>query len=126
MKTTLLYTVLMLASLGLFGQSEYWDDFTFTREDSLQGSRAPEHTGYDVLHYDLLWRIEPEARFLKGKVIMTFNLKQDLKKLQLDLFPHYAIDSILWNGIACEFHRDHGALFVHRPNWSAVRFRKNT
>ncbi len=58
----------------------------FTRRDSLQGGMRFERSCYDVQRYDLNIKINPEEKSIVGYNEVTFDVLQNTKKIQLDLF----------------------------------------
>jgi aminopeptidase N len=86
----------------------------YTRKDSLRGSLRPERA-YDVVHYNLELKLEPQKKFISGSNTIYFKPTQPIKKLQVDLFAQYAISSIRWNGTDLPFTREFDAIFVTFP-----------
>jgi aminopeptidase N len=84
----------------------------FTRRDSLQGGMRFERSCYDVQHYDLNIKINPEEKSIVGYNEVTFDVLQDTKKIQLDLFENMNIDSIVFNKKKLTYKRDNDAVFI--------------
>lgn len=85
----------------------------FTRRDSLQGGMRFERSCFDVQHYDLNIKINPEERNIVGYNEVTFDVLQDTKKIQLDLFENMTIDSIVFNKKKLTYKRDNDAVFIN-------------
>jgi aminopeptidase N len=85
----------------------------FTRRDSLQGGMRFERSCYDVQHYDLNIKINPEEKSIVGYNEVTFDVLQDTKKIQLDLFENMNIDSIVFNKKKLTYKRDNDAVFIN-------------
>ncbi len=85
----------------------------FTRRDSLQGGMRFERSCYDVQHYDLNIKINPEEKSIVGYNEVTFDVLQDTKKIQLDLFENMNIDSIIFNKKKLTYKRDNDAVFIN-------------
>jgi len=85
----------------------------FTRRDSLQGGMRFERSCYDVQHYDLNITINPEEKNIVGYNEVTFDVLQNTKKIQLDLFENMHIDSIVFNKKKLTYKRDNDAVFIN-------------
>lgn len=85
----------------------------FTRRDSLQGGMRFERSCFDVQHYDLNIKINPEERNIVGYNEVTFDVLQDTKKIQLDLFENMNVDSIVFNKQKLTYKRDNDAIFIN-------------
>ena len=85
----------------------------FTRRDSLQGGMRFERSCYDVQRYDLNIKINPEEKTIAGYNEVTFDVIQDTKKIQLDLFENMNIDSIVFNKKKLTYKRDNDAVFIN-------------
>jgi aminopeptidase N len=85
----------------------------FTRRDSLQGGMRFERSCFDVQRYDLNIKINPEERTIVGYNEVTFDVLQETKKIQLDLFENMTIDSIVFNKKKLTYKRDNDAVFIN-------------
>jgi len=85
----------------------------FTRRDSLQGGVRFERSCFDVQRYDLNIKINPEERNIVGFNEVTFDVLQDTKKIQLDLFENMNVDSIVFNKQKLTYKRDNDAVFIN-------------
>ena len=85
---------------------------TFTRADTLRGSLRPERTSYNVLKYHLKLKVEPEKQFISGSNEITFEVLEDMNRMQLDLFENMTIDSILYARQKLEYTREFNAVFI--------------
>jgi len=60
--------------------------------------------GYDVLHHEIFWSIDPAERFIAGYVKTTFQtLAEDFSEISFDLHEQLTVDSILYEGESLEF-----------------------
>lgn len=84
----------------------------FTRKDSLQGALRPERTCFDVLFYDLKVRVIPDEKKIIGENIIHFKVIEDTKKIQIDLFDIYEIQSIKYKDKTLNFKREYNAIFI--------------
>lgn len=88
----------------------------FTRRDSLQGGLRPERTAFNVLHYGLDIRIDPDKKYISGYNEISFEVLDDTKRIQLDLFENMKVDSIIYNNKKLDYKRDNDAVFISFPN----------
>ena len=86
---------------------------TFTRKDSLHGGLRPERTCFDILHYDLNVKINPEEKSIVGFNDITFKVIENSDKIQLDLFENMKIDSIVLNSKKLNYTREFNAVFIN-------------
>jgi aminopeptidase N len=87
----------------------------FTRKDSLQGGLRPERTCYDVTHYDLNIKINPDEKSISGYNDIAFKIVNSTKKIQVDLFKNMQVDSIVFNSKKISFKREFNAVFLEFP-----------
>lgn len=106
----ILIATLLIGSQYIFAQE------TFTRKDSLQGGLRPERTCFDVLHYNLNIKVDPDKRFISGFNEINFKTVENTKKIQLDLFENMQVDSIVFNKNKLQYKREFGAVFIDFPN----------
>jgi aminopeptidase N len=66
----------------------------FTALDSLRGAYGPGRDCYDLLHYHLHLKVEPETRFLSGWNKLSTKALSNFRLLQIDLSEEFEIDSI--------------------------------
>jgi|AntDeeMinimDraft_5_1070356.scaffolds.fasta_scaffold00725_18 aminopeptidase N len=84
----------------------------YDRADSLRGSLRPERTNYDVLKYNLNVKVVPEKKYIEGFNEITFEVKDRLPKMQLDLFANMNVDSIVFQGQILPYKREFNAVFI--------------
>jgi aminopeptidase N len=99
---------LLLTTQFLFAQE-------FTRRDSLQGGLRFERTCFDVLHYDLDIKIDPDTKSIAGVNLISFNVVDNTRKIQIDLFENMLVDSIIWQNKSIAYQRIDDAVFVEFP-----------
>ncbi|MCC5919044.1 MAG: M1 family metallopeptidase [Cyclobacteriaceae bacterium] len=85
---------------------------SFDRPDSLRGYLSAERSFYDVGHYDLTVRFEPESKSITGHNRMTFRVLDQQQRQQIDLFPNMSLDSVLYNGEHMQFEREYSAIWI--------------
>src|SRR5580698_6399973 len=77
-----------------------------TKDDLLRGPYGPFRANNDLLFYHLNIRVDPEAKTIGGTNLVRFRMLQDGKRIQLDLTPQLAVDSIKLNGQTLQYTRE--------------------
>lgn len=68
---------------------------TFTKRDSLQGGLPFERTCFDVQEYGIaIYDINMQEKSISGLSMISFNVIENTKRIQLDLFENMKVDSI--------------------------------
>jgi aminopeptidase N len=86
-----------------------------THFDILRGEYGPYRANNDLLFYHLDIRVDPEKKYLSGKVVIRFKMLKDDTRIQLDLHEALQIDRILLGSTELKYQRDSGAVFVDFP-----------
>ena len=86
-----------------------------TEADILRGAYGPYRANNDLLYYHLDVRVDPEKKFISGKVTTRFKMLQDGTRIQLDLQQPMQVDKILFGATELEYERKFGAVFVDFP-----------
>src|ERR1019366_1011319 len=86
-----------------------------THADILRGAYGPYRANNDLLFYHLDVRVDPEKKFLSGKVTIRFKMLQDATRIQLDLHAALHVDKIVLGDTTLKYERDSGAVFVDFP-----------
>jgi hypothetical protein len=89
--------------------------WVFNRGDSLQGSLNQFRSCYDVSHYDLDIKIEPDIKEISGISSIHFIVKEPTDKIQIDLNSSLTIQSIEWFGNQLKFSREYNAVLIQFP-----------
>ena len=82
-----------------------------TRKDTLQGGLRPERTCFDVLHYDLNIKVNPDDKSIVGYNEITFGILENTSRIQLDLFENMQVDSIIYKNKRLNYTREFIYLF---------------
>lgn len=91
-------------------------DELFTRADSLRGMLTPPRTCFDVTFYHLDIEIDPSRQRIRGTNDVFFEVVEDSRLIQLDLFENMKIDGIkLDNAQKLKFTREYNAVFIELP-----------
>ncbi len=86
-----------------------------TKDDLLRGAYGPYRANNDLLSYALKLRVDPDAHFIKGTNTVTFRMLADGNRIQLDLTPELAIDSIQLANQPLKYTRDERAVYIDFP-----------
>lgn len=78
----------------------------------LIGEVTPQRSCYDVKHYDLDLRLDPDAKTVEGIVTVTAQFTTSCDSVQLDLRPQFVIDRLLLNGVPVAYKRRYTAIFI--------------
>ncbi len=88
----------------------------YTLKDTLRGMLIPSRSCYDVTYYELSVKIIPNKKFIEGNTRVLFNVLNDTRQIQLDLFDNYQIDSIIRNREKLNYTRKDNAIFIDFNN----------
>ena len=86
-----------------------------TEADILRGAYGRYRANNDLLYYHLDVRVDPEKKFISGKVTTRFKMLQDGTRIQLDLQQPMQVDKILFGSTELKYERKFGAVFVDFP-----------
>jgi len=100
--------LIFLISITVVGQE-------FTRKDSLRGALLLERVWFDVDYYHLNLDVNPTSKLISGFNDVHFTVLSNSKVMQLDLFEHMIIDSIIYRNETCAYFRDYDAFFIKFP-----------
>lgn len=108
----LIFAILLFSNFSAFSQL---NPGTFTRSDSLRGNLTPLRSSYDIDYYHLDVKVDIDKKFISGSNVFKFTAREDLKRLQFDLFENLSIQKITYNGYELPFKREFNAVFVDFP-----------
>ena len=80
----LIFTTL---SSGLAQQSN------FSKQDTLRGSITPERVWWDLLHYNLDFKVSPSSKSIEGSNLIRYEVLSQNQLMQIDLQPPMEITS---------------------------------
>ena len=87
-----------------------------TKDDLLRGGYGPYRANNDLLFYHLQLRVDPEAKTIRGTNTIRFRMLADGKRIQLELTPELAIDSIKLRGNPLQYTREERTVWVDFPH----------
>lgn len=86
-----------------------------TRDDLLRGGYGPYRANNDLLSYALKLRVDPVGQTIRGSNAIHFRMLTDGTRIQLELTPDLAIDSLLMAGKDLKYTREERTLWVDFP-----------
>ncbi len=110
MKSNLISIFILCYSSMLFSQNN------FTRKDSLQGGFNNARICFDVKHYELNIKVNPEEKSIVGYNEIQFEILENTSEIQLDLFQNMNIDSIIYKKNRLNYKREFNAVFIDFPS----------
>jgi len=99
-RAIIVFAISFIASFLMIGKVNAQNQ-KFTLADTLRGSITPERAWWNVLRYDISVRPDFETKTIQGENIITY-IASDLseKRMQIDLQPPLAIDSITYQKVS--------------------------
>ena len=101
MKKILLSVFILFISIQLFSQNNI-----FTHQDTLRGSITKERIWWDLKHYDLNIKVNPEKKSLSGKNIIKYEVLESYQIMQIDLQKPMRITKVIQNEKELDFKKD--------------------
>src|ERR1700712_235485 len=86
-----------------------------SKDDLLRGGYGPYRANNDLLFYHLDIRVDPEEKMISGTNTIRFRMLADGRRIQLDLTPQLAIDSIKMRGRVLKYTREERTVWVDFP-----------
>ena len=99
----LIFTTL---SSGLAQQSN------FSKQDTLRGSITPERIWWDLLHYNLDFKVSPSSKSIEGSNLIRYEVLSQNQLMQIDLQPPMEITSVLENNKELNYNREGNVYYV--------------
>ena len=99
----LIFTTL---SSGLAQQSN------FSKQDTLRGSITPERVWWDLLHYNLDFKVSPSSKSIEGSNLIRYKVLSQNQLIQIDLQPPMEITSVLENNNKLNYKRDGNVYYI--------------
>ena len=99
-----LYLILFLPHM-LFSQK-------FEKQDQVKGAVTAERAWWDLLHYNIEVRPDPELKSISGKNTIRYKVLEENQQMQIDLQAPMRILSVSQEGEKLAFNREFGAYFI--------------
>ena len=109
MRNTIIKSILLLCVVCIQTQVHSQQ---FTHQDTLRGSVTPERIWWDLSHYHLSLEVIIEDKFITGNNVITYEVLQENKVMQIDLQTPLKITKVIEEGKELEFERDGNAYFI--------------
>jgi aminopeptidase N len=87
--------ILVLAALLALGPNTSAQRRRSGPQQTSGGVLSPEQAAFDVLHYALALRVDPQARRIEGRLEMTARLEEDAREIALDLDSALTLEQVL-------------------------------
>ncbi|MFY0631675.1 MAG: M1 family metallopeptidase [Flavobacteriaceae bacterium] len=104
------YSLLFLIFLVSF--SGFAQQTNFSKQDTLRGSITPERVWWDLLHYDLDFKVDPSSKSLKGSNTIRYKVLSKNQLMQIDLQPPMVITSVVQNNKKLDYKRDGNVYYI--------------
>ncbi|RNI31889.1 M1 family peptidase [Rufibacter immobilis] len=85
---------------------------TFTRQDTLRGSITPERAWWDLVHYDLRIKVNPQDSSMQGVNLVRYKVLKPQQTLQIDLQAPMHINQVVQNGQKLPVRQEGNAWFI--------------
>lgn len=97
----------VLWAMPLWGAEE-----VYSRADVLRGSITPERAWWDVAHYHLDIKVDPNARSIAGTNTVKYRVLKPGTVMQIDLQPPMNITRVTQNNKPLNFRRDGNVFYI--------------
>jgi aminopeptidase N len=101
-----LLLIFVTFSHGLAQQSN------FSKQDTLRGSITPERIWWDLLHYNLDFKVFPSTKSIEGSNLIRYEVLSENQVMQIDLQPPMKITSVLENNTNLYYRRDGNVYYI--------------
>jgi len=99
--------LLIILTSGVYGQK-----IKFTHQDTLRGSITKERIWWDLTHYHLDVKVNPEDSSLKGVNTIRYKVLTPFQVMQIDMQEPMQISNVVQDGKTLFFRRDGNAYFI--------------
>jgi len=84
----------------------------YTRQDTLRGKITDERAWWNLMHYDLDFKLDIENKFINGSNTITYTVLEPKKAMQIDLQEPLKITKVIQAGESLTFVREGNAYFI--------------
>ncbi|WP_426369432.1 M1 family metallopeptidase [Pseudocolwellia sp. HL-MZ7] len=96
--TNLLFIAVLFPSSQIFAAQLFASKGEVTQQDILRGSITPEREWWDLTHYHLDIKVDPENKSISGTNTMKYKVLSQQKALQVELQQPLLLDKVTQNG----------------------------
>jgi aminopeptidase N len=111
LKNWIITTCIWFSIFQLQAQS-FQSTSLFSKQDSLRGSIGPARAWWDLLHYHLSVKVDPESQMISGKNTMKYKVIADQDMLQVDLQAPMSLEKVMQDGQELQVSNEGSAYFV--------------
>ena len=101
-----LLLIISIFSSGLAQQSN------FSKQDTLRGSITPERVWWNLLHYNLDFKVSPSSKSIEGSNLIRYEVLSKNQIIQIDLQPPMVITSVIENSKELNYNRDGNVYYI--------------
>jgi aminopeptidase N len=83
-----------------------------THQETLRGTITPERIWWDLLHYDLDIKVNPQTKIFSGTNTMTYQVLTQGKRLQIELQAPMKLEKVTQSGKALNVEQDGYSYFI--------------
>lgn len=102
---------LLLIILINFGTG-FAQQYNYTKQDTLRGSITPERVWWNLLHYNLDFKVFPSSKSIEGRNQIRYEVLNENQLMQIDLQPPMKIISVLDDHESLDFERDGNVYYI--------------
>ena len=84
----------------------------FSKQDTLRGSITPERVWWDLLHYNLDFKVSPSSKSIEGSNLIRYEVLSQNQLMQIDLQPPVEITSVLENNKELNYNREGNVYYI--------------
>ena len=84
----------------------------FSKQDTLRGSISPERVWWDLLHYNLDFKVDPSSKSIEGSNLIRYEVLSQNQLMQIDLQPPMEITAVLENNKELNYKRDGNVYYI--------------
>lgn len=115
--TNLLFIAVLLPSSQALAAQLFASKGEVTQQDILRGSITPERSWWDLTHYHLDIKVDPENKSISGTNTMKYVVSSQQKALQVELQQPLTLDKVTQNGKTLTFTQQGYSYFINAlPN----------
>lgn len=116
------WVILLLAiqSNPVNGAALFPSDLNVTAQEILRGSITPERAWWDLSHYHLKIKVDPDNKTITGTNTMKYKVLSDKMRLQIELQPPMTLTRVEQEGKPLKLDKNGYSYFIHLPGEQIV------
>ena len=84
----------------------------FSKQDTLRGSITPERVWWDLLHYNLDFKVSPSSKSIEGSNLIRYKVLNQNQLMQIDLQPPMEITAVIENNKELNYKREGNVYYI--------------